>query len=58
MLVLIFDMFIASLISLMVYSLASWLGLPGNAAGFIAGCLFITIWVVLRGTNYKDLNDE
>jgi hypothetical protein len=58
MLVLLFDLFISSIITLMVYSLARWIGMPMNIAGFIAGCLFVTLLVILRGDNYKNLGDE
>jgi hypothetical protein len=57
MLSFLFDLFISSLITLMIYSLCRYLGVYENAAGFIAGCLFVWIMGVLHGKHSND-DDE
>lgn len=58
MLSFLFDLFISSLITLMIYSLCRYLGVYENAAGFIAGCMFVWLMGVLHGKNYKSSGDE
>jgi hypothetical protein len=55
MLVLLFDLFISILITLMVYSLTRWIGLPENVSGFIGGCVYVVVLKILRG---KDFNQD
>ena len=53
MLSFLFDLFISSLIVLMIYALARYLGVHQNAAGFISGMVFVWTMGVLHGKTYS-----
>ena len=57
MLSLLFDCFISSLIVLMLYAFARYIGIQPQFAGFISGCVFTWVMGTL-GTRVKNNSDQ